>query len=191
MKKIIALSLLLILFSCGKNDGSAPNTSSSTDTTSSTGCTTCKIFLSASTDTGGAGVAGFDTLCATDSNNPNDGSTYKALIGASTRQPPSTDWPLKASTAYVQSNGTTPVATTTSGSVFTFPVSNPLNTTFINVWTGLTTTMTPSGTNCLNWTSSANGVTGTYGVSNVSSTSAVSNAPQTCDVAYKVYCVQQ
>lgn len=188
MNKIIILSFILIFISCGKDGGVAPGTSGSTGPT---GCSTCKIFLSASTDTGGAGVAGFDTLCDTDFNNPNDGSTYKALIGASTRQPPSTDWPLKASTAYVQSDGITPVATTTSGAIFTFPVTNPLNTEFINVWTGLTPTMSVSATNCSDWTSSSNGVTGTYGVSNLATSAAVSHVPQTCDVAYKVYCVQQ
>lgn len=181
-KNVLYIFLLLTAVSCGENGGVAPG---------STGCKTCKIFLSASSDTGSAGVDGLDALCDTDFNNPNDGSTYKALIGASTRQPPSTDWPLKPLTAYVQSNGTTPVATTTSGSIFTFPVSNPLNTTFINVWTGLSATMTVSATNCSDWTSASNGVNGAYGVSNVATTSAVSHATQTCDIAYQFYCVQQ
>lgn len=186
---VLLISFFILLVSCGQSDGVAPSASESSNESSN--CTSCKVFLSASTDTGSAEVSGFDTLCTVDSNNPNDGSTYKALIGATSRQPPSTDWPLHASTAYVQSDGVTSIGTTTAGSVFTFPVTNPLGTLFVNVRTGLNANMTVSANNCTDWTSASNGVLGTYGVSSLTGSNSISNVTQTCDVAYRVYCVQQ
>lgn len=97
MKNIITTSLLLILAACGKNGGVA------------------------TTHDGNFGdVAAADAVCASDANLPTGGGTYKALIGASTRFAPSTDWPLKASTSYVRSDGKTVIGTTTAARVFSF-----------------------------------------------------------------------
>lgn len=145
------------------------------------GCVTCRIFLTNSQYLGGTGILGFDNMCNSDFNNPGDGSSYKALVGAVTRQPPSTDWPLKALTNYFQIDGTTLVATTNASGVFTFPMTNPMALPFQNVWTGLSSAMTVSANNCLNWTSSSISDLGIYGVSSLASSPAISQSTQTCD----------
>ena len=68
------------------------------------------------------GVAGADYLCQLAANN-NESATpgmYKALLGASTRQPPATDWVLKANYNYVFINydGTKPSFATNANSIF-------------------------------------------------------------------------
>lgn len=65
---------------------------------------------------------------------------------------PSTDWPLKASTTYVQSNGTTVIGTTTAGAIFNFPLTSAFTTNNTVAWTGLTAAWGTSASNCSDWT---------------------------------------
>jgi hypothetical protein len=178
---IVFASLLLILFSCGKTSGLAPGSS---------GCTTCKIFVTATTHDGNyGGVAGADALCATDANLPAGGGTYKALLGASTRFPPSTNWPLKASTTYVRSNGVTVIGTTTAARILSFNLTNSFATGG-SAWTGLTGAMAKAVENCTDWTTNA-GNPANYGDATQLDGRSIAQGAFACSSTPSLYCVEQ
>lgn len=182
------MSFLVFLISCGQSDGVAPGTTSSSSVTNK------KIFLSAATHNGNfGGAASADALCAVDANLPSGGGTYKALIADINRQAPSTDWPLQASTTYTRSDGTTIIGTTTSGRIFTFPLTNSISNLNVIVRTGLDIAWANNASsNCLDWTSSNAMETGSTGVADQITSSAIGLLTGLdCSNAYKFYCVEQ
>lgn len=179
---ILTISLLLLI-SCKKSTQSTPAVAS--------GCTTCKIFSTAGVHGANfGGVAGADAVCAVDSNLPSGGGTYKALIAASNRHPPATDWPLKPSTLYVQKNGTV-IGTTTSGAVLDFPLTNNFGATGTFHWTGLTSTWGISTDTCSDWTSSNGALNGEVGNDSSTSSSSIANGTNQCGGNQIIYCVEQ
>ena len=155
---IVALAAAAFaMSSCGKlldgstSDGVSLETAEREGGTGGAGSSTgpYRIFATASQYDGNlGGVSGADAKCMSDANKPAGSSTYKALIAATTRQSPFTDWPLKASTAYVEKNGVTPIGTTTAGRVFTFNLSNAISPAGPFVWTGIDTDFSTSFGTC-------------------------------------------
>lgn len=181
----IVLASSLILFSCGKKK-------TQTSTSTSSGCSTCKIFITAATHDGNfGGVTAADSFCATDANLPAGGGTYKALIGASTRLPPSTNWPLKASTAYVRSDGVTAIGTTTAARIFSFNLTNAIAGAG-SAWTGLSGAMAQAVENCTDWTANAGGGNPTkYGTATQVDSRAIEQGATFCSGLFSLYCVEQ
>ncbi|EPG66178.1 DUF1554 domain-containing protein [Leptospira wolffii] len=132
----------------------------------------CKVFVIAATkaDVGG-GLSGLDSQCNSDSNKPSGGGTYKALVVDGTNRVACTsancatsgtsehvDWVLRANKKYVQSDGTTVIGTTTSKGIFSFPLSNPFQTTVSGTnltVTGLNTNWTSGSNNCTGWSTAS------------------------------------
>lgn len=81
--KALLLISLLILISCGKSSDDNLTSSGSV----SGGCTECRVFITNSTYDGNlGGISGADAKCASDSNNPDDGKVFKALIVGGNRR---------------------------------------------------------------------------------------------------------
>jgi hypothetical protein len=189
---IILLSLIIFFASCilGQSDGQAPSATSSSASYK-------KIFVSATSQAGNfCGAALADAFCAVDANLPSGGGTYKALLGETARMPPSTDWPLAASTTYVRSDGSTIIGTTTSGAIFTFPLTNAISSsgTSVWVWTGFerdSWTLNASNT-CTDWTSNS-GLALSYMANAIETNfgAITRGTADYCDQLHKFYCVEQ
>jgi hypothetical protein len=182
-KYFFLLLILQLLFACGKNNGVAPGDS----TSSGSSQTSYKIFLTGSYGGNFGGVAGADSSCMADPAKPADGKNYKALLGASNRFPPSTDWVFKPNKAYVRVDNT-PIATTTAGAVFSFPLTNAIETSGGLAWTGFNSSWVVS-TNCSDWTSAGAG--GYFGSTSLTSSGMVSNGGTSCFSAFVLICVEQ
>jgi len=211
MKKMIPIYTLVVallaLTSCGKlldgktSDGVSLEVAAGDATggggSGTASCSSCKIFVTATTTNGGLGatpalaIAAADALCMADANKPAGGGTYKALLASSVRQAPSTDWPLKASTNYVQSNGTTAIATTTAGRVFTFPMTNIIDGMAQAPWTGLTGAWGLGGSNCVDFTSNNVANTGSFGSAGAANSTVIFNGTDFCNNSGPLYCVEQ
>lgn len=134
---------------------------------------------------GKTGVGGADNLCSTNQYRPDtSGKTvYKALIAApgqrvacadsSCRYENSLNWVLKPNTTYNNSftyfypndYPSTAIGTTTSGGVFTFPLSAALDYQ-AGTWTGLNSNWTTNGDTCNGWTSDDKAYMGHWGSGN-------------------------
>lgn len=151
-------------------------------------------------------TAGGDARCSdtTDTNHPNNGGSYKALIvdgssriacttancggGASEH----TDWVLAASTPYVRSNGSTAIGTTNSVGIFASDFTNAISTTAGFTWTGLTNNWTSSSDDCENWSSSGIGASGRRGDTDTTAIAAViASEVDLCSGSYRIFCVEQ
>ena len=159
------------------NSGTAPGTAASGNVTAAAPrvpCSTCKIFVTASTwngqFTGGAGVtvgavtlAQLDNLCMIDANQPLDGGTYKAMIVKTTPgdtrtacttvecsggTSENTNWVLLPNHDYYRVDGITLIGTTNAGGVFPFSIqslTNSISGVDQWYWTGLGGTGIGSG----------------------------------------------
>ena len=124
------------------------------------------------------GYAGADNLCNTDSNRPDTTKTYKAVLAGSTTNP------LKASTSYYRTDGTTLIGTTDSSSLLPSTLTNSVTTTSVNWWSGYST-------NCSTWSSSSGSLTGTIGVSNNTTSTYFSSGSGICSSSYYLPCAEQ
>ena len=204
--------MVLVLASCGNKDSG--NKGGGNFSTS--GCTTCRIFVTASSFNGNlGGISGADQKCANDANNPNDGAVFKALIVGGTRRACSNsycssgyeaqNWVLKANTDYVNMNDSSAYVTTNANAVVEYPA-------FVNnegkeiqavdkVWTGLNATggegmvdsvkdWTTASDNCSNWTDE-NAFGGIYGEAFTNNYGAFHYMSDFCTEMNKLYCVEQ
>ena len=142
-----------------------------------------------------------DGFCASDTNKPSGGGTYKAMIVSSLRVACTTancgggtgehtDWVLAPSTEYRQADGTTVIGTTTANGVFTFPLTNAVGASAI-VMTGLNTDWTSATDNCTDWSTS---VAGDYVAGEASSTSNTflnNGSLESCATVRPLICVEQ
>ncbi|TGN02455.1 DUF1554 domain-containing protein [Leptospira yasudae] len=162
-----------------------------------------RIFVTSATHNGNFGtdeasvVATADAVCNADVNKPATG-TYKALlwVGA-TRNPNTTDWPLKSKVSYFQGgNNRTWVGTTDVNKKFPFPLVAGIGNSADSIWTGIGVT----GTGPWTWTEAANTCTGftsssgngAIGVANnVTLTGLDDGTGDSCGNAKKLYCVEQ
>jgi hypothetical protein len=149
-----------------------------------------------------------DKLCNSDSNKPNGGGLYKALIGSSDPARyackhlgaclagETEDWVLQANTLYVKADGVTPIAKSQANQTFAFNLSNAIAiptdpSTF--AWTGLLSTFAVnSQLTCENWKINYYGGTGM--IKNVD-TKAIDTTDTSdlldCANKYPIYCVEQ
>jgi hypothetical protein len=186
-KYFFLLLILQLLFACGKNNGVAPGDSASSGSGSGSTQSSYKIFLTALYGGNFGGVAGADSTCMADPAKPADGKNYKAMLGASNRFPPSTDWVFKPNKAYVRVNNT-PIATTTAGAVFSFPLTNSLDANILGVWTGFNSSWVVSN-NCSDWSISIG--SGEFGDSHTTSSSMLKIASGSCGSTNNLICVEQ
>lgn len=176
---------------------------------STTICAGKTIFLASVPNGNLGGVSGADTICTTQKP-VGSTATFKALVSnLSVRQAcystglndncnssSSTriNWVLGANTTYCSSDFIKRVGTTTANSILQVPVANTLGTSSDFVYTGLNSTWGNSSQNC-------SGFSGTGGVSEIgapngtvsgtSTSSFISNGSGGCNVAGKIYCVEQ
>lgn len=203
---IILIALALLLFSCGKNSGSAPSLSvvqpsnssgsgSSGTPTPTPTCTTCKIFVSNATTDGYMGaneasaLANADSICNNDSNKPAGSTLYKAVLSSSTRV--STNGALKANTSYYRTDGTTLIGSTNSYGSLSFPFSNSVSTSSFTVWTGMNTSYGSIGPTCSNWTTNSNGSGGHSGLTNYVNSRAIYMYQDVCNNSNHLMCAEQ
>ena len=209
MTRMLFIGLMvLVLASCGDDSKSSGNFSTS-------GCSTCRIFVTASSYNGNlGGISGADQKCANDANNPNDGATFKALVVGGTRRACSNsycssgyeaqNWVLKANTEYINMSDSSTFVTTNANAVVEYPVfvndEGKENKALDKVWTGLSSMgggfvdsvkdWTTASDNCSNWTNE-NALGGIYGESFSNDYSAFSSMSDFCSGLNKLYCVEQ
>ena len=131
----------------------------------------------------GSGIAAMDAVCASEATSKQFGGTFKAMISGHglNRRPGGSDWVLKPSAQYRREDMTTVIGTTTSGSVFTWPLTNAMTSSAKYPWTGAygdgsgiypsqDAAMDPNSVEgqCDGWTSSDSFYKGSYGKSSLS-----------------------
>ncbi len=134
------------------------------------------------------GIAGADALCAGDANNPG-GGIFKAMIMSPSRHL-SLDWVLQPDTKYYRTDGTTFIGQTGPAKIFIFPLSNQIETSLHQVWTGMDGAGNPHSDNCNGWTDDG-GFMGARGNSNSLNTEVYNNSSDPCNMPLKLYCVEQ
>lgn len=180
MKKILLLSTLLFLISCGQDRGSLSDTNAQTpddsDDPEVLPCTTCRMFVTQSQYDGDrGGITGADEKCNQDANKPATG-TYKALLMDANRSM-TTDWVLQANTNYVRADGVTVVGTTNAQGIFPlgdpgfFAVQDPMDSqgykTGIQYVSAISWLPDGPAFNCQNWTSADPGINGHLGLTGI------------------------
>jgi len=157
-----------------------------------------RIFISATTTNGYTGdppgtVEGADGICSSDSNNPDDGTVFKAMIGSDTNdyfRDRSQNWVLEAKSQYTRLDGTI-IGTTDSEAKFKLPLENSMSDTTTFVWSGLDNDMLTAKNNCGDWWYSTKSYTGTGGYTNATTSNAWNVYAPTCDSEYSIICVEQ
>ncbi len=179
-----------------------------TGTAASTPCSTCRIFLATNSDNyhaanfGGASSA--DSKCNSDPAKPSASTgSYKAILADTTRQACSTancsggatensNWVLKPNQAYVRSDGTTAIGTTTAAGIFSFPLSATIFATGGFYWTGLQNDWrTDSSNNCSNWATTSGASNGAVGTASSTSNTAIRNSTPACSGTQSLLCAEQ
>ena len=125
-----------------------------------------RIFVTNNTYQGNlGGIAGADAKCndVADINNPNDSSTYKALLAVTGVRDLATDWPLLPDNPYLRVDMITPIEITDASGKLPNTLLNAITTSppansFSGMQTNWTTSASSSVANCDAWT---NGTTGT------------------------------
>ncbi len=138
-----------------------------------------RIFVTTSTFNGNlGGLSGADSKCNVDANKPSgSSSTYKALLNGNNA--------TSTGVAYYRSNGTTLIATATGGNLLgSSALTNAINASAANVWTGATS-------NCSTWSSNSGAVNGTIGSAASSSATYWSASSPNCSGSRSLYCVEQ
>lgn len=206
----VSVFTLFLLCSCRLFDSSATVAPITEDQE----CTTCRIFVSATTtqgDFGGAEQA--DTICEEDTNNPDDGATFKALVyDAGLRRACSTDlcsgageaehidWVLKSDTDYTRLDGT-PIATTDANGLLPDTLTNAISATSSTVWHGIlyqesvmsipAQRWMDSGDDCNGWIDNSNSRAGRIGIADQVNNSYINAGNPVCQNTYSFYCVEQ
>ncbi len=186
-------------------------TTTTTTTLPATACTTCRIFVSATTTAGNFGsVSAADAICMADANKPAGSETYKAmLVEGTTRRACTTDncsggtseqidWVLKPNTAYTRVDGTA-IGTTDAVGLLGASVTNSIAGGG-TVWTGIlyfedigriTERWTNSGSDCNGWTDNSNGLAGQTGMADMTDYRYIDGGNPVCASTLGFYCVEQ
>ena len=190
MKVTAAILLVVsssILSSCSSSNNSTPQKTCASSPA-------CRLFLTDTKYKGNlGGLSGADLICANDANNPKDGSTFKALLLTSSRNPKtaSNNWILFKSKEYQRLDGTV-VGTTTDESIFTTLTAGWAPTSGRSVWTGADQNWDIAD-NCNDWTSDSAPAKGHTGRSPDTDVKAWSYTSADCSTTYtpSVLCVEQ
>ena len=170
------------------------------------------IFVSAATSNGSlGGISGADAICNSDAERPDTTVTYKAMLvdtagarvacttaNCSGGNAEHVDWILAPNTEYRRVDGTTIIGTTNSLALFSYPLTNGLDTDATLIyWTGFNNaaadfTTSDTSNTCTSWTSGAGGgaLNGKRGNGN-SNYGAFGSGQDWCNVTYHLACVQQ
>ncbi|WP_243394003.1 DUF1554 domain-containing protein [Leptospira meyeri] len=185
--------------------------SSTTGTCATTGF--CKMFATNTAATKNSGIAGLDSNCQNNANKPSGGGTYKALVTDGVNRIACTTancsggtsehigWVLKPNKEYRRKDGTTVIGTTTANGVFSFPLSNsveslanmasggyPTNATA----TGMNADWTSNASDCLDWTTNAGGNSSTVGTWDNTGSGLIGGAGTSgCTNQHMLVCVEQ
>jgi len=147
------------------------------------------------------GPSGGDTLCANDSSKPATGTFKAMVVDGSTRVActsanctsggvsENVDWVLNPGSDYARVDGT-PIGTTNSSAVFTFPLSNSVYGSSGAYWAGFNADWTTSANTCGGWTT-LSAVTGTRGNRGATDSTAISNGASVCGPTLGIICVEQ
>lgn len=200
MIKALFILNCFILASCGQSSGNAPSLSSDSGGgggSSPTACNPCKMFVTSTTMQGDFAyfqgtISAADGHCASDSNNPRDGSTYKAFIMVGSNRNLTTNWVLHANTAYQRVDGT-PIASSDSNSKLDITnLSNTITATSQYYWTGIKTGwIENTSSNCDTWTDGTSASAGSVGRGDGTGYSVVGGVSRSCDNLFGFLCVQQ
>ncbi|MCB1177184.1 MAG: DUF1554 domain-containing protein, partial [Leptospiraceae bacterium] len=166
-----------------------------------------RVFVTSASYNGNlGGVSGADSKCASDSNKPNDGSTYKAVIvnvtndrracstancgGGSSEN---TDWALKANKDYFRATDGTQIFTTTNSGIFSFGtlLAGWDSGTQKKIWTALNTDWTTAGGSCFTWGSTSSALSTQYGVSDSTGTASIFSGSTSCNESLYLLCGEQ
>lgn len=189
---IVPATTLILLSNCANNTSTTSASGSTTGST--TGTTNKRIFITQTAYTGNlGGIAGADTKCAIDANNP--GGTFKALIVDGTNRVATTGsqtgWVLATTKSYYTLGWSLIGTTDVNGLFTTTNLANAVTTAAASAWTGLTTTWTTSANTCTGWTlTTGNGDAGTTNTINVANfiSNGMTNA---CTSTFRLICVEQ
>ncbi len=163
--------------------------------TSSSNCTTCKIFVTASTYDGNPGGAS-----GADANYPGSW-TYKAFIVDGTNRIASVtsnsgdgqvDWVLKANTDYTRLDGTA-IMTTNANSIFVFgTLTNSFASSDTGYYTGLWSYWSVVTTaHCSSWTSNSGASSARLGDQTSTSSSSIQAFGVICSSIQNLVCIEQ
>lgn len=153
--------------------------------------------------TAAAAIVAADALCNSDVqishfSSPHNTSTYKALLAAAgvRTASPALNWVLAPSKEYLRSDESTSIGTTTSDSVFTFPLTNSFvhynGMTSDIASTGLNVDWTTASDNCSNWTNNTSGSRFAADGNATNSTAIYdSGRSLSCTDGYILFCVEQ
>ena len=185
--KHLLLLFLLSLVSCGFSGGNAPNLFGN-----------MKVYVTTVSYTGAlGGINGADEKCMSDANYPGEG-TYRALLSDGSSRTTLSDWVLIAGVKYIRATGGDVIATATSESTFSFPLSSSFVTSVATTpyWSGLKANWDgESGIvdNCQNWTSANAIYNGNIGRAEDTASSAIfdSSVTGTCNSSFKLVCIEQ
>ena len=144
-----------------------------------------------------------DALCQADGSNPDATSTWKAMIvdgvnrracttGDCTAAAENIDWVMNPGSNYFRVDGTTPIWATNSAGIFPYgTMSNPITGGAEQYWTGLATDWRVDGNTCLSFNDSSGGNSGTVGFGNSITSAAIRTSLSTCNLAFRLVCVEQ
>jgi hypothetical protein len=214
----VLLAAAFLATACGKDGGGSPYIASAaagpvTGSLRAPACTTCKLFVSATTQNGNWGATAaaaktaMDAACMADANKPADGGTYKALVVSSVRtactsascasagEAEHLDWVLFPNTPYYRADGVTAIGTTTSVSTFAFPLTNTPTAAVHSTQSGFpngATWITDAAQDCSNWTDGTAASSSSHGQSNQASAIAFfPGGAGICTAVLGLYCVEQ
>jgi hypothetical protein len=163
-----------------------------------------RIFVTATAYTGNlGGISGADAKCTSDANKPTTG-TYKAYLSEGTNRiacsvnwcsdsSQMVDWPMVPQRNYIRSDRSKLIGKSFDNGVLDFFGGNSIDDTAHAVWVGLylSYTSNSSPASCQAWTSASAGQSGYIGDASSANTAHRNNGPSTCDVARRLYCVEQ
>ena len=170
-----------------------------------------RFFLTSVTHNGNfGGISGADTFCNADANNPDTTVSFKAFLADNvpnraacnttancTLASENVNWVLKPSANYIRSSDNLALFTATSTSaIFSFGnFSNSFSSgSQEKIWTGLRSGWDSSSFDCNHWASSSSSKTAAYGLSDATDSNAIrdgGSSVQTCDLSYRILCVEQ
>jgi hypothetical protein len=196
------LLLLLLLFGCNnygmrdklENPGGGSNLAGSPSSPPSGPPPTYRIFVTSLDFTGDlGGIAGADGYCQIDSNKPGPGIWKAMLVDGADRwvcNITSCDWVLKPNATYVRANDGALISHTNGNALLTFPLSNSIGTSGVQIWTGLNVDWTTDASNtCTGWTITSGD--GACGEDNDLNSGVINTGTYSCAFTRPLYCVEQ
>lgn len=157
------------------------------------------MFVTAATTNGGFGWTGSypgdltpgDTMCATEATNRGLTGIFNAVVGETTlRNKASGNWILKKSAEYRRPDGTV-IGTTDSTGSLVFPLTNSIDASSVQYWTGLATNSDVDAFYaCSGWGNGMSG-DGKVGESSATTSAAISSTTAGCNESHPLLCAEK